>query len=138
MTCNTTSNSHDILFKPWLAFIVFWLPALAIAVTAGSHVRGVVRVAVWTVALSVMGVACIVNAARCRRVHCYLTGPFFLAMAVITLLYGFGVVPLGKSGWTILGMTTLVGGFALCCLPELFFGKYRKSPAGREASQPKP
>jgi hypothetical protein len=32
-----------------------------------------------------MGVACIVNALRCGRVHCYLTGPFFLLMAVIAL-----------------------------------------------------
>lgn len=138
MTCSTPCGSRDILSKPLLAFFLFWLPAIAIGVTGGSHFHSIVRVAVWAVALSVMGISCIVNATRCHRVHCYLTGPFFLAMAVATLLYGFGVLPLGDSGWTVLGLTILIGALALCCLPELFFGKYRKSPAGEEAGQPKP
>jgi len=50
-------------------------------------------------------------------------------MAVVTLLYGIGVVPLGGNGWNRIGLTILVGAIALCCLPELFFGKYRKGPA---------
>ena len=138
MTCSTPSGSRDILSKPLLAFFLFWLPAIAIGVTGGSHFHGIVRVAVWTVALLVMGISCVVNATRCHRVHCYLTGPFFLAMAVVTLLYEWGVLPLGDSGWTVLGLTILLGAIALCCLPELFLGKYRKSPARGEASQPKP
>lgn len=128
MTCSTTGKTRDILSNVWLTCLLFCLPAAAIAVTGGSHFHSPVRAAVWTVALSVMGVACIVNAARCHRVHCYLTGPFFLGMAVVTLLYGFWLVPLGKNGWTVIGLTILVGAFALCCLPELFFGRYRKNP----------
>jgi hypothetical protein len=61
--------------------------------------------------------------------HCYLTGPFFLGMALVALLYGLGVVPLGGKGWNVIGLTTLLGAIALCCLPELFFGKYRKGRA---------
>ena len=30
----------------------------------------------------VMGLACLVNAARCHRLHCYITGPYFLLLAV--------------------------------------------------------
>lgn len=127
MTCSTVGSSNDILSKPWLAFLLFWLPALSIAVTGGAYFHGIVRVVVWAVSLSVMGIVCIVNAARCQRVHCYVTGPFFLAMAVFTLLYGLGLMPLGQSGWTILGLAILIGAFALCCLPELFLGKYRKN-----------
>jgi len=77
-----------------------------------------------------MGTACIANALRCKRVHCYLTGPFFLLMALVTLLFGLGIVPLGGNGWNRIGLTILVGAIALCCLPELVWGKYRKSPAG--------
>jgi hypothetical protein len=73
-----------------------------------------------------MGTACTANAVRCGRLHCYITGPFFLVMAVVTLLYGLGIVPLGVHGWSLIGLTILVGAIALCCLPELFFGKYRK------------
>jgi hypothetical protein len=132
MACSATGSSRDILSKPWLAFLVFWLPAIAIGVTGGSHFHGIVRAAIWAVALSVMGVACIVNAARCHRVHCYLTGPFFLVMAVVTPLYETGVVPLGKGGWTVLGLTILIGAVALCCLPELFLGKYRGNSTARK------
>jgi hypothetical protein len=128
MTCSTTGQRRDILSKCWLTCVLFCLPATAMAVTGGSQVHDIVRAAVWTVALSIMGVACIVNTARCHRGHCYLTGPFFLAMAVVTLLCGFGVVPLGKGGWTVFGVTIFIGAFALCCLPELLFGKYWKNP----------
>jgi hypothetical protein len=128
MTCRTSGSAQDILSRPWLAFLLFWLPAIAIAVTGGSHFHGIVRAAVWAASLSVMGVACIVNAARCHRVHCYLTGPFFLAMAVVTLLYGFGILTLGRNGWTVLALAIVIGAFALCCLPEWVFGKYRKHP----------
>ena len=72
-----------------------------------------------------------VNAARCGRVHCYLTGPFFLVMAVVTLLYGLGIMPLGRGGWNLISMAILIGAIVLCCLPELLFGRYRKGCAGK-------
>jgi len=83
------------------------------------------RTAVWTASLVVLGTACLINAARCGRVHCYLTGPFFLVMSGVTLLYGIGVLPIGNHGWNLIGMTILVGTAILCCLPELVLGKYR-------------
>jgi hypothetical protein len=58
-----------------------------------------IRTGVWAGALIWMGVACIANAARCGRTHCYLTGPFFLAMAVVTVAHGTGVISLGSQGW---------------------------------------
>ena len=58
-----------------------------------------------------------------------MTGPFFLVMALVTLLYGLGLVPLGRSGWSLIGLTILVGGIALCCLPEMLVGRYRKGRA---------
>src|SRR5262249_6876640 len=125
MECGT-AGSRDILSKPWLAFLVFWLPGIAIAITASSDFRSGWRTVVWTVALATMGTACSANAARCHRVHCYATGPFFLIMAVVTLLYGLEIVPLGGAGWNLIGLTILIGAVALCCLPELFLGKYRR------------
>jgi hypothetical protein len=122
----TTCQSRDLLSNPVLSFALFCLPILAIVATGSRHVSRGWRTAVWTAALSIMGVACLANAARCGRVHCYLTGPFLLGMAIVTLLYGVGIVPLGSNGWNLIGLTTLVGAVALCCLPELFFGKYRK------------
>ena len=121
----TTGKSRDILSSPLHAFAVFWLPAIAIVVAGSSGFSSGWRTIVWTVALSIMGAACIVNARRCGRIHCYLTGPFFLVMALVTLLYGLGVVPLGHNGWNLIGMTILIGAIVFCCLPEMFLGKYR-------------
>ena len=73
-----------------------------------------------------MGIACTVNALRCGRVHCYLTGPFFLVMAFVALLYGLGILHLGRNGWNLLGLIALIGTLALWCLPEMLLGKYRK------------
>jgi hypothetical protein len=126
----TTRNSRDILSNPLQSFVLFWLPAIAIAVTATSHFSDAWRIVVWTASLVTMGIACLANAARCGRLHCYVTGPFFLLIAVVTLLYGLGVLPLGRNGWSLLSLTILVGAIVLCCVPELFFGKYRKRPAG--------
>ena len=77
-----------------------------------------------------MGVACMVNALRCGRVHCYLTGPFFLLMALVALSFGLGILRLRGSGWNLLGLITLVGAIALWCLPEMFLGKYRRGRGG--------
>jgi len=41
------------------------------------------------------------------------------------LSYGLGILRLGKNGWNLLGLITLIGAIALWCLPEMFLGKYR-------------
>ena len=74
----TTCESRDILSSRWLVFTLYWLPAIAILVVGPLAISNGWRAAVWTVALATMGMACIVNALRCGRVHCYLTGPVAL------------------------------------------------------------
>ncbi len=122
----TTCKSRDILSSRWRVFILYWLPAIAIVVAGVPAISSGWRTVVWTVALGTMGVACIVNALRCGRVHCYLTGPFFLLMALIALSYGLGIVHLGGNGWNLLGLVALIGTIALWYLPEMFLGKYRQ------------
>jgi hypothetical protein len=122
-----TCRSRDILASPWRALVVFWIPAIAIIVTANQAVSNNWRTTVWTIALGTMGVACVANALRCGRLHCYLTGPFFLVMAAITLIYGLGILPQRRNGWGLIGITVLAGGIAFCCVPEAIWGKYRKT-----------
>ncbi len=127
--CGTAGSARDLLSTPWLVVVLFCLPAVAMIVAARPEFSAGWRTGVWTAALVVMGLACIANALRCRRVHCYLTGPFFLVMALVTLLYGAGAVSLGRNGWNLIGLMVLAGAIALCCLPEMLFGKYRRVPA---------
>lgn len=123
----TTIESRDILSNRLITGAVYWVPALALVASGFLDIGQGWRTAVWTVALTTMGVACVANALRCGRVHCYVTGPFFLAMATLTLLYGLGVAPLGKHGWNLIPATVLVGALVLCCLPEVLFGRYRRT-----------
>lgn len=129
--CPTNGRSRDILTNPWLALGLFWVPATAIAVTASTHI-GISngwKTAVWTAALVIMGAACLVNAVHCGRIHCYVTGPFFLLMALVSLLYGLRLLPLGRNAWGLIGIVLLIGAVVLLCLPEMFLGKYRKGNA---------
>ena len=73
-----------------------------------------------------MGAECLFNAARCGRVHCRFTGPFFILAAVASLAYGLGLLPLGPSGWNWIGTGTVIGALALTFIPELFLGRYRQ------------
>jgi len=120
----TTCKSRDILSSRKRVFILYWLPAIAIVVAGAPAISSGWRTVVWTVALATMSGACIVNAVRCGRVHCYLTGPFFLRMALVALSYGLGILHLGWNGWNLLGLVTLIGAITLWFLPEMFLGKY--------------
>lgn len=120
-----TNASRDILSNPMLAGAVFWLPALVLVASGFFDIGQGWRTAIWVVALTTMGAACLANAIRCGRVHCYATGPFFLVMALVALLYGLGVAPMGKHGWNLIGLMVLVGAMVLCYLPEAFLGRYR-------------
>jgi hypothetical protein len=122
----STCKSRDILSSRWRVFLLYWLPAIAIVVAGAPAISNGWRTIVWTVALATMAVACIVNALRCGRVHCYVTGPFFLLMALVALSYGLGILHLGGNGWNLLGLIGLIGALALWYLPEMFFGKYRQ------------
>jgi predicted ABC-type sugar transport system permease subunit len=74
----------------------------------------------WTPAFVIGGVGCIMNAAHCGRVHCYITGPLYLLAAVATVLAGTDLVPL-RSSW--IGGAVL-GGTILAYVPEWVRGKY--------------
>jgi hypothetical protein len=80
---------------------------------------------IWPVLLTFMGVACLANARRCGRIHCFVTGPFFLVLAALALLYGVGILPLGEHGWATLSAALVIGGCVFTCVPEWVLGRYR-------------
>ena len=100
---------------------LFWgIPAAILVISPNRYF-----VIVWPAVLLFMGVACLLNARRCGRIHCYATGPFFLLLAALGLLYGIGVLPLGARGWSALSLALIVGSAVLICVPEWFLGRYR-------------
>ncbi|MEL7541689.1 MAG: hypothetical protein AAGJ51_12370, partial [Pseudomonadota bacterium] len=70
-----------------------------------------------------MGLACLLNARRCRRRHCYYSGPIFLLGGIAVLLVGFEIISLGRDGLIIVAGATLTLAL-MTYLSEPVFGKY--------------
>jgi hypothetical protein len=79
----------------------------------------------WSLALAWMGGACLLNARRCGRVHCYVSGPILLVGAGLTAASGAGVLDFGPSGVSLIVAATLALA-ALTYLLELVWGRYRR------------
>ena len=128
--CCSTPDQRDLTGRKVGRFVLWQLPVIVFV--AGYFVAPTWRTILWTAALTVAGTACIANAARCGRLHCYLTGPFLLFGAVVTLTYGLGVLPLGPGRWGSIGLVVAVGSYLFGCVPEWIWGKYvtRARPAG--------
>jgi hypothetical protein len=97
----------------------FWCVGV-VALIVGLVVPNL-RTWLWIPAFLVMGIACVANAARCRRTHCYLTGPVFLAAAVYVGLSVLHLVPLYAGAL----LDIVLAATLLAFLAELPLGKYR-------------
>lgn len=122
-SCANSDREKDDWARGTRLLLVWCLPMAILVVSA--WIGGRYLVVVWPTLLTWMGVACLLNARRCHRLHCYLTGPYFLFLALTALLYGLGVVPLGSRGWSMLSVALLVGGPFLVYVPEWILGRYR-------------
>lgn len=123
-------DQRDLTGRRLEGFVLWQLPLIVFV--AGMLVGPIWRTALWTAALAVAGTACVANAARCGRLHCFFTGPFYLLVAVATLTYGLGVLPPGPRGWGWIGLVVALGNCFFGYVPEWIWGKYvtRARPAG--------
>lgn len=112
---------------------------LALWIVPGLVAAAAFLAAVWlpwllllgATACVVMGVACVVNASRSRRLHCYLTGPYFLLLAfAAAVAFVFDARDAHRASvWLLVALA-----FAplLVWLPERIAGvTYRKSSASK-------
>jgi hypothetical protein len=125
-----TAPARDLLSHRRTTILVYVLPTVAIVATSLGGVSEIVVTVVWTLAFAVMGIACVVNAVRCGRVHCYFTGPFLLLLAAASLLHGLRVVSLGPHGWQWLGGVAFAGTLVLLTVPERIWGRYARRDHG--------
>ena len=110
-----------------LHLLVWGAPKLAIVLAAFAPVP--LRTAVWSAALAWMGIACLLNARRCGRVHCRYSGPFYLALILPVLLFGTSLIEAGSLPgylpWLMLGGLGLFGGTVITRATERAGGRYR-------------
>ncbi len=123
MTRTTTEPSRDVMSSGLRMVLLYGLPGVAIYLTGNYGDREVAAIA-WPVAFLVMGVACVANARRCRRVHCFFTGPLFLLASVLSALHGWRVMDLGPRAWELIGYGTFALALVLYFAPEAVWGKY--------------
>jgi hypothetical protein len=126
-TCSTRESAKSDWARGTRLILIWGLPSAILVASAWIDSRHMVLV--WPSLLTWMGVACLLNARRCHRLHCYLTGPYFVLLALVALLHGLGIVPLGPRGGSILSIALIVGGPLLVYVPEWILGRYRM-PAG--------
>lgn len=118
---------HPDILADWrFTGLAYCLPIAAMVVSGASEMGTAWRAGIWSAACAVMGIACLVNAIRCGRVHCYFTAPFFFVMALTILLFGAGWLPLGRNGWNVIGVALLAGSLILTYGPERVLGKYTR------------
>lgn len=123
-TTGTGRRERDLAGGMFRPLLVFGLPVLVLLATGFGGFPGPVLAVVWPLVFLWLGIACLANAWRCGRVHCWFTGPFFLLSSVLSLLHGSGLLPMGPDGWRSLGYGFAVGGGILYYLPELIWGRY--------------
>jgi len=105
-------------------FLVAWgIPVLAMVLSSSMQFG---FAWIWPLSLAWIGTACLLNGKRCGRTHCYITGPFFIALAAAAALHAAVIIDLGPRGWQYIGHTALIGALVLTCLPDMIFGRYRR------------
>src|SRR6266536_4790683 len=110
------SKADDLVGRKWGIWL-WCVPTLALVFGLSWNAA---RPWLWIPALLVMGAGCVVNARRCGRLHCYLTGPIFLLAAVYMILAEVNVVRLLPNVFVLV----VLGAAALACLAELPWGRY--------------
>ena len=118
-------DRSDFAAKPLSFFWSWGLPTVFIVST--NFMSSIVPlwgvVSIISGAFFWMGLACLLNAKRCRRRHCYYSGPIFIFGAIAVLLVGFEIVAIGQGGLIeVVGAT--FGSALLTYLSEPLFGKY--------------
>jgi hypothetical protein len=96
-----------------VSWLLWRVPMLAFVI--GAFVAPPGRLLLWAPAFLVAGISCLVNARRCGRFHCFMTGPLYLLAAVAT-------VAAAPWGWIAV---SVVGGTIAAYAVEYGCGKYR-------------
>lgn len=125
MMTETSQQQLDYARKPVPFLFVWGIPiAILLSVNIVQHYWPATLV-LWMMIGSYawMGIGCVINAARCGRLHCYVSGPVFLLGALAIFLVGLDFVDLGWFRVPHISYTTIglaLSSFAL----EWMWGTY--------------
>ncbi len=124
------ARSRDWVVRDQSFTLAWGLPGLALA--GSLFVESPARAWIWVPSLLWMGTACMANARRCGRTHCYFTAPLFFIMACVALLDGLGLLALGPRAWTLLGLGLVIGTAGLWWGTERLWGRFLRFDSQRQ------
>jgi hypothetical protein len=116
------SERNDWFARPTSAFFLWCLPLILGFATFQIGLPPRAAAAIWSALFLWMGAGCLINAARCHRLHCYISGPIFFLGALAMGLLAVGVV-LGPHALTnTVGFTLALA--LLSFVPEMIWRRY--------------
>jgi len=117
-----SAKSRDWVRQP-IGIIFWWGLPVGLGVSMNfSHLPLPETASAWAVALAWMGTGCLLNALRCGRRHCFISGPVLWLGAIAAALVAVGIL----SGRNALGeaVNGTIALAALSFLSERFWGPY--------------
>jgi hypothetical protein len=114
---------NDLVRQP-LSAALWWGWPLAIGVIVGLlRLPFRVNAAICAVLFFWMATGCLLNARRCRRVHCYISGPVFLLGGIFAVLVAAGALHPDLRTFNNAVGATLVAAL-LSFVPEMIWRRY--------------
>lgn len=105
------------------SWIMWWgLPILIGISTNFLRLPLAVAAFVWAGVLAWMGTGCLLNARRCSRLHCFISGPVLWLGAIAAGSVGAGVIVGAHALSNLVSITTVLA--LLSFVPEMIWGKY--------------
>jgi hypothetical protein len=126
--CQSGCKANDLVGSR-LGWIVWGVPSVLFVVGIAWDAA---RTWLWIPSFVVAGSACLANASRCGRLHCFLTGPLFLLAAIAT---GADVAGILTIDWRFTLMA-VIGGTAIGYGIEWLRGRYVRGATAAERSVP--
>lgn len=121
-------TNEEAARKDWarrpLTILLWWVvPVLVLAHTEIFHLSFRADAGLCAFLLGWMAAGCLLNAGRCRRVHCYISGTVLLVGALFAAIVALGFVTLSATAFDNTISVVLVLAL-LSFVPELIWRRY--------------
>lgn len=117
-------KSLDNMRRPFRFMLFFGIPILGLLGANLLAAMPVARASIDILSFAWMGIACLVNALKCNRAHCWFTGPWSLLVAIALSAHEFLDVRVAKISFADIVNAGFIIFLLLWFVPELILGKY--------------
>ena len=116
-------SSRDWTRQPPMILLWWGLPIVGGMLANAPRLSQRADAGVWAVAMGWMATGCLLNARRCHRVHCFISGPVLLLGALFAALSALGAIEpsAGMFGNIVNGALLLA---LLSFAPEIVWRRY--------------